>query len=233
MEAKKLGVIGGMGPMATSMFLEKLILHTKANKDQDHIDTIILNHATMPDRTQAILNNTGEAFLIEVEKDIRLLEYAGVANIAIPCNTSHFYFDAMQEFTDIPIIHMVERTAEHIHQNFGAACKVAILATDGTIKSGTYSAACEKYELDYYIPNPTLQEKVMEIIYQYKAGILQKGELEKVIKYCLEEEQATCVILGCTELSCIEIPEEMKQYCVDPMDVLVKESIHLSGKEII
>lgn len=233
MKKKKLGVIGGMGPMATSMFLEKLILNTRASKDQEHIDTIILNHASMPDRTEAILNDTGETFLNEVEKDIKLLEFAGVDNIAIPCNTSHYYFKEMQELTDIPIINMVEKTVEHIYQTFGDNCKVAILATDGTVKSGTYSAACKKFKLDYYLPNKDLQNKVMEIIYQYKAGISSNEELEQVIDYCIEEENVTCVILGCTELSCIDISVEKKKYCVDPMDILVKQSIILSGKEMI
>ena len=49
-----LGIIGGMGPLATDMFFNMVISKTDGDKDQDHIDMIILNHASMPDRTQAI-----------------------------------------------------------------------------------------------------------------------------------------------------------------------------------
>ena len=55
---KILGVIGGMGPEATAYFYEEVIAHTRALKDQDHIDMVILSHASMPDRTGAI--NSGE-----------------------------------------------------------------------------------------------------------------------------------------------------------------------------
>lgn len=233
MKSKKLGVIGGMGPMATSMFLEKLILNTVADRDQDHVDTVILNHASIPDRTEAILNHTGQDFLKEIDKDIKILEYAGVENIAIPCNTSHYFYNDMQAMTDIPIINMVEKTVEHIYQTFGKDCKVAILATKGTIKSEIYTEACQQFNLEAYIPEESLQEIIMDVIYQYKMGISYEEKLEKVIDYCLSNEKVTCVILGCTELSCINIPAEQKKSCIDPMDILVEQSIRLSGKEVV
>ena len=232
MKAKKLGVIGGMGPMATSLFFEKLVENTVAKRDQDHIDAIILNHATMPDRTEAILTKQGDKFLEAIKKDIDLLEAAGVAHIAIPCNTAHYFYDDIQKMTPIPIIHMIEKTAEHIAGLHTGNGKVAVLATNGTVKSGIYGEACRKFGLDCYYPDDDRQEKVMEIIYQYKGGVLLQKELEEIIDHCITEEQASYVILGCTELSCIPISPEHRKYCVDPMDVLVQQSILLSGKEL-
>ena len=52
---KKLGVIGGMGPEATSFYYARVIARTKAESDQEHINMIILSHATMPDREWKIL----------------------------------------------------------------------------------------------------------------------------------------------------------------------------------
>ena len=46
----KLGVIGGMGPLATVKFCDKIVLNTEAHNDNEHIDLIVLNHSTMPDR---------------------------------------------------------------------------------------------------------------------------------------------------------------------------------------
>lgn len=232
MKSKKLGVIGGMGPMATSIFFEKLIENTVAKRDQDHIDTVILNHATMPDRTEAILTNQGAQFLQAIKKDIEILEIAGVQHIAIPCNTSHYFYDDIQAMTSIPIIHMVEKTAEQIAKNNRGDGKVAILATDGTVKSGIYGDACKKFGLEYYYPDDKRQEMVMEIIYQYKAGVLLESNLEEMIEHCITDQQVSHVILGCTELSCIPISSEHKKYTIDPMDVLVQQSITLSGKEI-
>ncbi|TQS75441.1 amino acid racemase [Ornithinibacillus gellani] len=230
----KLGVIGGMGPLATSMFYQKLIDHTEAKQDQDHIDTIILNHATLPDRTYAILNHEADTFLQAVRNDFKLLEYAGVTHIAIPCNTSHYFYESMQSMTNIPIIHMVEKTAEAIHAAYGAHSKVGILATNGTINTGIYDQACQKYELEPFHPNETLQQKVMDTIYQIKADpSFDANILTDIITELLEQEACTCIILGCTELSCVPLPDHIQKYCIDPMDVLVKESIRLADKTYI
>lgn len=233
MKGKKLGVLGGMGPMATSVYLEKLIQNTKAEKDQDHIDTIIINHATIPDRTESILANDEDKFLNAIQKDIALLEMAEVENIAIPCNTSHYFFDKMQEMTNIHIINMVEKTIEYIQKYYGNGCKVGILATDGTIATRIYQKACDLYKLESYHPAEEVQKKVMEIIYHFKAGVSQSEDLEEIIKHMIFEQNCTCVILGCTELSCININDNYKEYTIDPMDILVKESIIRSGKKYI
>ena len=56
---KRAGILGGMGPMATCYFFNRIITHTDAARDQEHIDICILNHATIPDRTSAILRGGG------------------------------------------------------------------------------------------------------------------------------------------------------------------------------
>ena len=107
---KKLGVIGGMGPEATSFYYARVIARTKAESDQEHINMIILSHATMPDRTQAILTGNKLPFLKAITQDARDLEMLGVENIAIPCNTSHYFLEDIQKSTSVPIINMVEES---------------------------------------------------------------------------------------------------------------------------
>lgn len=232
MKQLKLGVLGGMGPAATSLFFEKVIENTIANKDQEHIDMVILNHATIPDRTRAILENDKEPFLEAVKKDLEIFEAADVDNIAIPCNTSHYFYDDMQAMTSIPIINMIEETVRVISEQFGQTVNVGILATDGTIKTGIYQENCHKYNMKAYIPDEEVQERVMQTIYDFKADKpIDVPAFEQIIRYMLGEKNCDCVILGCTELSCIEISDELKPYCVDAMQVLVDKAIILSGKE--
>jgi len=231
---KSLGVIGGMGPKATSVFFEKVIEHTDAQKDQDHINMVILNHSTIPDRTTAIINKQGDTFLNEIKKDFNILEHAEVSNIAIPCNTSHYYYDDMQSMTHIPIIHMVKETVEKIYQTKGRGAKVGIFATTGTIQSGVYEKWCAEYGVKLYKPDAILQSQVMEIIYEnVKSGLSEDAEpLENLIRTFIKNEKCDLIILACTELSCIKLNEEAKQYIIDAMDVLVEKSITLSGKKL-
>ncbi|RPF51061.1 aspartate/glutamate racemase family protein [Aquisalibacillus elongatus] len=229
-----LGVIGGMGPKATSVFYDRIIDQTDAHQDQDHLNMVILNHATMPDRTQAILTNQGEKFLDTIKQDFKTLENVGVSNIAIPCNTSHFYYEQLQAMTNIPIIHMVDETVRYIYDQYGSNTKVGILATNGTIRTQIYEQAAKKYQLDLYTPNEAIQSQVMNIIYEDVKGDLSADpqKLEHIIQHLIQKEQCQSVILACTELSCISIKPQLRPYTIDAMDVLVEQAILRSGKQL-
>ncbi|KRE40123.1 aspartate/glutamate racemase family protein [Paenibacillus sp. Soil522] len=235
MEAKSLGVIGGMGPKATSVFFDMVIEQTAADRDQDHINIVVLNHATLPDRTDVILAGRGEVFLEAVAKDLKLLEAAGVSNIAIPCNTSHYFYNDMQQMTGINIINMVDETLKEIYDTYGEHCKIGILATNGTVSSGVYRKGCAQYNMQLHEPNDSIQEHVMDIIYnKVKRNLpVEPSEFEGIINHLLIQDQCQCVIIACTELSCIPIQNEVSKYCVDAMAVLVQKSIELSGKQSI
>lgn len=234
MESKSLGVIGGMGPKATSVFFDSIVENTDANKDQDHINMVILNHATLPDRTNAILDGKDDLFLDSIRNDIELLEKAGVSNIAIPCNTSHYFYDKMQEMTDIHIINMVEETIKEIYAKYGENAKIGIMATNGTIKSDVYKKVCQQYGLQLYYPDEMIQEQVMDIIYNKVKRDLEvdSKEIEDLVFNFIFQQECSCVILACTELSCIKLTDDVAKYCVDAMKVLVKKSIELSGKHV-
>ena len=89
----KLGVIGGMGPEATAFFYEEVIAHTDASRDQEHLDMVIISQASMPDLTHAILTGSDTRLLEVMREDARALESLGCTCIAIPCNTSHYFYD--------------------------------------------------------------------------------------------------------------------------------------------
>ncbi|HTG68500.1 MAG TPA: amino acid racemase [Candidatus Udaeobacter sp.] len=235
MEAKSLGVIGGMGPKATSVFFDMVIEQTAADRDQEHINIVVLNHATLPDRTEVILAGRGEVFLEAVAKDLKLLEAAGVSNIAIPCNTSHYFYNDMQKMTSINIINMVDETLKEIYDTYGEHCKIGILATNGTVSSGVYRKGCTQYNMQLHEPNDSIQEHVMDIIYnKVKRNLpVEPSEFEGIINHLLIHDQCQCVIIACTELSIIPIQNEVSKYCVDAMAVLVQKSIELSGKQSI
>jgi len=234
MKQYSLGVIGGMGPKATSVFFDKIVENTHAHKDQEHINMVILNHSTLPDRTTSIFANTGEVFLEHIKEDVKLLEMAGVNNIAIPCNTSHYFYDELVKLTDINVINMIEETVREIYNQYGESSKVGILATKGTISSGIYDEVCKKYNIKLHVPSQRIQEHTMKIIYDNVKGDLSEdpSELESLIMDFLEKENCSCVILACTELSCIKLRHDIKKHCVDALEVLVNRCIQLSGKKI-
>lgn len=224
---KYFGVTGGMGSKATSVFFERLIQSSKAEIDQDHMNVMILNHATLPDRTEVIIENREMDFLNSVKKDFEIMEFAGVTDVAIPCNSAHFFYDKMQEMTNINIINMIEETVKEIYETQGKGTKVGLLATDGTVRSAIYKKYCDKYGLDMVVPEMRVQQDIMSVIYNNIKGHmnLDSSLLEELIEFFVYEEKCKTVIIGCTELSCIPIRDELKIYIIDAMNVLVKKSI--------
>ncbi|MDD4344259.1 MAG: amino acid racemase [Eubacteriales bacterium] len=229
---KYFGVIGGMGSKATSVFFERLIGSSKAEKDQDHMNVMILNHATLPDRTEVIIENKENDFLNCIKKDFEIMEFAGVTDVAIPCNSAHFFYEDMKKMTNINIINMIEETVKVIHKTHGEGTKVGLLATDGTVRSALYNKYCEQYNLDMVVPDLKVQQDIMKVIYGNIKGHmnLDSSLLEELIEFFVYEEKCKTIIIGCTELSCIPVREELKRYTLDAMNVLVEKSIEIYDK---
>lgn len=230
--SEKLGIIGGMGSQATAYFFNRIVEKTQAEKDQEHIDIIILNHSTLPDRTSVILSGNYSEFISAIIEDAKKLEYLGVSNIAIPCNTSHFFYDMLQQHINIPIINMVKETIKYIIKNNKDIKKIGIMATDGTIFTKTYEKECILSGIEAIIPSQEKQKIVMSIIYdEIKNG--KKGSLNRFMSVVDELRNKGCetIILACTELSYFKEYHTIPDYCIDSMDILVMKSIELSGKK--
>lgn len=229
---KKLGVIGGMGPEATSYYYENVIAHTKAKKDQEHIDMVILSHAAIPDRTEAIITGDDKALIRMLSEDAKTLENLGVSNIAITCNTSHYFYEKIQKAVNIPIINMIHESVAYAVREFDPVKKIGIMATDGTINSRIYHKECRKLGVTPVKPSEERQKDVMSLIYDdIKSG--KPGDRAKFDRVISEFMRKGCdaVILACTELSVFKGRHDIPSICLDAMDVLVKESILRSGAE--
>jgi aspartate racemase len=229
-QTKTLGIIGGMGPLATQYFYKKIIELTDASCDQEHLDLIILNHASMPDRTDLILSGRTDELYEALLYDAKKLESLSVEAIAIPCNTSHLLVDRLQEELSIPIINMIKEAVKDLNKEIEC---VGILATDGTIKSGLYQKSCLEAGIKPYVPSPEKQELVMKIIYE---GIKAGNEIDynDVIKIEGELSANGCqaAIIACTELSCFKDMYKLPDYYIDAMEVLAKRSIEACGKGV-
>ena len=116
-QKKSIGILGGMGPLATADLLRKIVILTKASCDNEHIRVYIDSNAAIPDRTAAILNG-GPDPLPEMASALRHLEDCGADCILMPCNTAHYFLPRLQEMTGIPFLNMPEITAKRCAERF-------------------------------------------------------------------------------------------------------------------
>lgn len=224
-----LGIIGGLGSLASAHLYEMIIKKTKAETDQDHINMIIYNHASIPDRTSYILDETNNSPLPDLKKDVQELTSLGASLIIIPCNTSHYFYNELQSITKVKILNMIEDTVIHMKKN--NIKKVLILATNGTIKSRLYQNMCEKYNLDYIEPKEETKKEIMNIIYKnIKAGkIITKKEWENVIK---PYKEVDAFLLGCTELSILKSKLNLNDKYIDPLEIETEKIIKYFNKKL-
>lgn len=221
-----IGILGGMGPLATVELFKRIVLKTPAKKDQEHPRIIIYNNSKVPDRTAYILGK-GENPLPELIDSAKKLEEWGASFIIMPCNTAHFFAEEIQKTVEIPLINMVEETAEYIRK-LGLK-KVGLLATDGTIKGMVYHKALLKRGIEIALPDKKEQEEVMKGIYGgVKAGNLELGKklLLKVAKKL--EKRSEGIIAGCTEVSVALSERDLEVPLIDPMDVIAEKAVKLA-----
>lgn len=229
---KTLGIIGGVGPLATMFIGEMVVRLTKATKDQDHVHTIIDNDTTIPDRTAYILDRTKENPVPIIQKDAVKLAEAGADVICIPCNTAHTFYDEIVGASPVPVLHMIRETAKRA-ADLGAK-RIGVLATDGTVFSKVYQTALVEQGIEPVLPNEDVQQKVMSVIYDdVKAGKDVSREKWAEIEQHMKSLDCDQVILGCTELSIVNKDLKLGDYYIDSLIVLAEVAIKTCGYETV
>ena len=222
-----IGILGGMGPLATADLYTKIIQSTPATRDQDHLHVIIDADPTVPDRS-AYLRGLGPDPMPKLTAGAQRLERIGAAFIAIPCNTAHAFLPALRERVTIPILDMVAETAAHVRANHPQVRRVGILATQGTIEIGLYHAALRAEGLEPLHPVAGDQDRyVTAAIAAVKAGDTapEVGALLAEAGRRLAAAGAEVLLAACTEiplaLSAAMVPVPL----VDPTQVLAAAAI--------
>ncbi len=227
---KILGILGGLGPLASAYFYEMITGHTKAARDQDHIDIILSSRATTPDRTAFVLGRSQESPLPYMVEDAKLLQQYGADAIIIPCNTAHYFVEEIRRAVTVPVPSIITETALHI-KGCGYQ-KVAILATEGTIGSGAYQNELDQLGIAWAVPDALGQKTVTDIIYgDVKAGRVPNPEKLFAVTEPMFRDGCDCAILGCTELSVLKRAFPEKYQFVDSLECLAWRAIRMFDRE--
>ena len=166
---KILGVIGGLGPMATAYFLQLVTQMSDAVTDQEHIEVLIHSKPQIPDRTRFILGKSTESPLPDMLKVGRQLTGLGAQVLAIPCITAHFFQGVLEKEIGVPVINAIVETAEYLRQE--GIVRAGLMATDGTVQSRLFQDTFAPYGIEVVTPDEENQAKVMHLIYRnVKAG---------------------------------------------------------------
>ncbi|WP_018154872.1 aspartate/glutamate racemase family protein [Demetria terragena] len=230
------GVMGGMGPLAGATFLRVLTLLTKAASDQEHVDAILLSHATTPDRTAALTDPNAADPSPVLLADAQRLEHLGAQIVAVPCNSAHPFMRGLSKQVSVPLIDIVDVTARAAAERVRATGKpptVGVLATEGTRAAGLYRSALENLGMVPVDATDAEQRVVTHLIYdQVKAG--QASDIESLLGLVegMVANGCSTVILGCTELSVAYDEHGLHRDAriVDSVESLARETLRRVGR---
>ncbi len=228
-------ILGGMGTLATESFVHVLNERTPNHSDQDYLNYVLINHASVPDRTAFILGKSEESPVAALKEDIRQYSALEPRFFVLTCNTAHHFYDELVDETTIPLLHMPRLAVQAILKKFSdlnRPIRVGVLATEGTIQSKVYENELNAFEnIETIIPQQDIQQQVTNLIYRdiKEQNFLNEELYFSILNQMIDEQQCDVVLLGCTELS---LMQEATQYeahlIVDAQSELVDETIRLA-----
>jgi aspartate racemase len=217
-----LGILGGMGPLATADFFAKLVALTPAEDDAMHVPVLVASLPQIPPRVPAILDN-GESPLPMLVAVRNRLVAAGATTIAMPCNTAHHWYDALSRGGP-PMLHIADAAITALRRLAPRPARVGLVATTGTLVSGFYQERLAQAGYASLLPEADdLARDIVPAIAAVKSGRLhQGGEGFVRAARALRVRGADAVILACTEVppavAAVGKPADVP--CVDATEAL-------------
>ena len=199
------GVLGGMGPLATVDFMQKLIAATPAQNDQDHVPVVVSSIPQIPDRTAAFRGQGASPVAAMVSSGRRLIN-AGAGLIVVPCNTAHLWFAELEAALQVPMLHLVDAALEDAAAGMPPGATLGLLCTDATLESGLYlnraAQSAKHAAMQWTLPTASeMLTLVMPGIQAVKLGQLDEAsELLTAAAKALVQRGASRLVLGCTEI---------------------------------
>jgi aspartate racemase len=229
MTDKVLGVLGGMGPLASAQFMLRLTLLTPAERDQDHIPTVLWSDPRVPDRGAA-RHGAGPDPLPWLLRGIHGLRAVGCGAIAIPCNTAHGWFEPMAREAGVPILHIVDATATDLRRIGIHRGTIGVMGTPLTLALRLFQDRLAAQGWDIIEPEPAQMERlVTPAIASVKANRVTEAYQPLVeVANSLAARGATAVVLGCTEIPlAIQAgpADGLRVPVVDTIDALARAAI--------
>jgi aspartate racemase len=214
------GILGGMGPEATVLLMQKIIAATPARDDADHVPLLVDQNPQVPSRI---------AFLLEGGKVdpgpvlagmARRLQQAGAAAIAMPCNTAHHFAPGIRAAITVPFIDMVALSVARAATLARPGDKVGILASPAVRRVGLFDAPLIDASLrPVYAPDDAALLAAIRRIKAHGPDDTARATL-RAASAALLAQGARVQMIACTEFSLIAEAVAPEVTAFDTLDCL-------------
>ncbi len=217
-----MGVLGGMGPHSTWEFYGRVLHHTSAKADQDHLRVLIDSNPLVPDRNAAH-RGEGPSPLPAIRDMATGLEAQGADFLVMPCNTAHAYLQGIREAVNVPVLDMIEETVKRT----APASSAAVIATDTCVEETLYQTALRAAGIEPIMQEPVRIDEFMTWIYRVKSGETGKQiqhDIEAMVSD-LVQKGGEVFIAGCTEISVFLEPDSVSVPLICSNDILAQAAV--------
>ncbi|MCV0429258.1 MAG: amino acid racemase [Roseibium sp.] len=231
-QKRPIGVLGGMGPEATILFMQKVVQAVPAGDDSDHVPLIVDNNTQVPSRIRALIEGTGEDPGPTLAAMARKLEKAGAEALVMPCNTAHNYREHICKAATIPFLSMVDLTVEHIGREFPGA-RIGILASPAVRMTNVYDTPIKDAGMTPVYPKD--EAAILSAIKALKVSANDASAFETARSAASELSTEGCDVLlvSCTEFSFLANDLKECYRVIDALDVLADATVSFSlGKAV-
>jgi aspartate racemase len=225
------GVIGGLGPEATHDFFGKVLAHSNARTDQQHLHLIIDNNPKTPNRNDAIAGvgpSSGPALAAMAQN----LEKAGADFIVMACNTAHAFENDIRRAISKPFVSLIDEVVADVRRSHPAVRRVGLLAAQGCIDSQIYHKAFHSAGIEVETPDPQSQSEFMKLLYRIKSGERDDSVRDAMrgVAERLSRPGVGVLIAGCTEVPLVLTSQSCTLPLVDSTDVLARRCVSYARK---
>ncbi len=233
---RRVGILGGMGPEATILLMQKVLAAVEARDDADHIPLIVDQNPQVPSRIRHLIEGTGDDPGPVLADMARRLVAGGALALAMPCNTAHHYAAAIRSAVSVPLLDMVEVSVAHAASLVRPGGQVGVLASPAVRKIALFDAALARHGLTGVYAQD--EAEMLTAIRQIKAEG-PKPEARRILAAASEalfSSGAAVQMIACTEFSLVPEAVSPKAAVFDTLDCLVGEILSFStrmGKRLI
>jgi aspartate racemase len=218
---RRVGILGGMGPEATVLLMQRLLKATPARDDADHIPLIVDQNPQVPSRIRHLIEGTGDDPGPVLAAMAQRLLAAGAEALAMPCNTAHHYAPAIRKAVTVPLIDMVALSVAKAAALAGKGGTVGILGSPALRKIGLFDRAFTAAGLTpAYVADEDAMLSTIRLIKSQGATAGAKAAL-LAASDALLSRGATVQMIACTEFSLVHGPTTPGARAFDTLDLLV------------
>jgi aspartate racemase len=223
-----LGVVGGLGPLASAEFLKTIYEQSLRDLEQESPTVIVYSDPTFPDRTEAFLSGNSDPVLAQLIHVIERLIEAGATEVVFCCMTIHYLLPRLPARLRERVISLPDIIFENVAH---ARKRHLLISSSGTRKLGLFENHPQWPAAEPYIVLPGEDDQNTihrDLIYPIKTNPDISTQFP-LLELLLEKYEVDSLIAGCSEVHVLAKHflasgnQSSKYSAIDPLAILARE----------